>query len=167
MHGPTLTRASILEAAVKTKFVVIQAGLDHARQSHMWAFFPTKQSDGHSLSMGRLQDIGAAAFRRQIELNISVLYWEELRKWLFQNTCKCLYNLQSTTVLISFLQIQVLPLLKCLSSYKLIFKNSSLRSQILLYNVLRTREHSGSSIMPTTLEVWNVPFIKSPTHQPL
>ena len=105
VHGLILTRVNILEAAVKTKFVVIQDGLDHALQSYTWALFPTKHPDGHSLSMSSLQDMGTAALRQQTELNLSVLYLEELQKWLFQSTCKCLYNMQSTTALISFLQI--------------------------------------------------------------
>lgn len=77
------------------------------------------------------------------------------------DTSKCLCTMQSTTVLIYFLQIQVLPLLWSLSSYKFIFKNSSLKSQILyIFQCLLDTEHFGSSVIPTTLDVWNLPFLK-------
>lgn len=32
---------------------------------------------------------------------------------------------------------------------------------------LKDREHFWSSVMPTTLELWDLPFLKSPTRQPL
>lgn len=93
--------------------------------------------------------------------------WKNYGNGYFRTLENVCTNMQSTTVLISFFQIQVLPLLKRLSSYKLIFKNSSLKSQIPLVQCLKDREHFGSSITPTTLEVWYLPFIKSPMHQPL
>lgn len=65
---------------------------------------------------------------------------------------------RTTKVLIYPFQMQALALLQC---WVLWIPNTAVQS-------CKNREHFSSSVMPCTmLEVWNLPFTKFPTHQPV
>lgn len=72
--GSTPTRASILEAAVKIKSVVIQAGLHHVLQRHIQMLFPPKHPKGHSLPIGSLQTRVLQLSGSKWELNLCPVF---------------------------------------------------------------------------------------------